>query len=122
MIKLRLACTLVLGVLAFCLSGAAAADHGHGRSHVGVGIVVDPFWFGAWTYPGPYYYLLITIILRLSWRFLPRHRSISNTTRARHAQTSAYGYYGTQPPGCYPHVEKCPWAGGSSRRNLLEPP
>lgn len=100
-------CALVLGALAFCLSGAAAADHGHGHSHVGVGIVVDPFWFGSWPYPGPYYYPpyyypppVVTV---------PATPSVYIERDASPAlQTSAYWYYCAQPRGYYPHVKQCP--------------
>lgn len=108
--KLRVASALALGILALCLSGVAAADRGHGhvRSRVGVGIVVDPFWFGPWPYPGPYYYPPyyyypppVMALPATPPVYIERDASPS-------PQASAYWYYCARPPGYYPYVKQCP--------------
>lgn len=108
--KLRAASTLVLGVLALSLGTTAAADrgrsHGHGHADIGVGIVYDPFWFGA-PYPGPYYYP--------PYYYPPPVVAVPATPPVyieRDAnpapQSSEYWYYCDRPPGYYPDVKQCP--------------
>jgi hypothetical protein len=108
--KLRVASALSAGIFAFGLCGAAVADrghwHGHAHSDVGVGIVFDPFWFGA-PYPGPYYYP--------PYYYPPPVVTVPATPPVyieRDAipapQAPAYWYYCAQPPGYYPHVKQCP--------------
>ena len=108
--KLHVASALVLGIVAFCLNGTASAERGHGRSrsHVGVGIVVDPFWFGPpWPYPAPYYYPPyyypppVMAAPATPPLYIERDASPS-------PQASAYWYYCARPSGYYPYVKQCP--------------
>ena len=112
---LRMASALTLGVLALCLSSVAAADrghwHGHERGHVGVGIVVDPFWWGA-PFPGPsyyppyyyppYYYPPPVVTVPATPPVYIERDGVTST------QALGYWYYCTQPRGYYPHVKQCP--------------
>jgi hypothetical protein len=54
---------LLAGLLLAGVSSMSMADRGHGghgrhggHANVGVGIVVNPYWYGSWYYPRPYYY------------------------------------------------------------------
>ena len=123
--KLRVGHALTLGVLSFCLCGAAAADHGHDgghwHSHIGVGIAVDPFWFGAYPYGGyaypPYYYPLYYYPPPVMT--VPAAPSVYIERDESPAPEEAYWYYCAKPKGYYPHVKECP---GGWRRVSPQPP
>lgn len=104
---LRMASALALGVLACSLGGVAAADrgHGHGHSDIGVGIVFDPFWYGSWPYPGPYYsppYYYPPVVA------VPADPPVYIERGDTAPENSAYWYYCAHPRGYYPHVKQCP--------------
>lgn len=102
---LRVASILVLGALAVGLADTAAADRGHGHSRIGVGIAIDPFWFGPYPYPGyyypPYYYPPPVVTV-------PAAPSVYIERDAGPAPQEAYWYYCDRPKGYYPHVKQCP--------------
>ena len=100
---------LLLAMLLGSMSGVAMADHWHGgggRGHVGVGIVVNPFWFGpSWYYPPPYYYQ--------PYYYPPVPASPPvyierEDYAAPPPQASASWYYCANPQGYYPYVKECP--------------
>lgn len=135
MVKRRKWSALVLGVCMVGTSGWAFADSRHGGSgghggyyghaayagyvghpgyrgygNVGVGIVIDPFFYRPWYYPGPYYYLPYNYPY-------PPIVSVPATPpvyieRAEVAEpappVSASWYYCANPQGYYPYVENCP--------------
>ena len=109
--RLRAAAALLLGALACLGPGAAEADRGHWRGHVGVGVVVDPFWFGA-PYPGPYYYPYPGYY---PYYYPPPVVAVPpeppvyiERDAIPEPAPEAYWYYCTRPRGYYPQVKKCP--------------
>lgn len=98
-----------LSVLILAASGPALADRDHyrGHGHVGVGVVIDPFWYGGWYYPQPYYYppyppAVVTVPTE------PPVYIEREDIAAPDAEPSAYWYYCASPPGYYPTVKQCP--------------
>lgn len=135
MVKRRKWSAVLLGVCMVGMSGWAIADgrhggsdgHGgyyghaayggyvgrpgyHGYSNVGVGIVIDPFLYRPWYYPGPYYYP------PYGYPYPPVISVPANPPvyieRAEVAEpappASASWYYCANPQGYYPYVENCP--------------
>jgi hypothetical protein len=97
---------LLFGMLLAGMSGGVMADRGHG--HVGVGIVVNPFWFGPWGYPGPYYpppyyYPPVVSVPASPPVYVEREDMVAPAPR-----TSASWYYCADPRGYYPYVKECP--------------
>ena len=125
---------LLFGLLMAGMSGMSVADRGHGgysghggyggHSHVGVGIVVNPFWFGSWYYPSPYYYppYAYSPYYYSPYAYSPYYYPPAGVTAPatppvyieREAgsppasQASAYWYYCADPQGYYPYVKECP--------------
>lgn len=101
---------LLLGLLLAVMSGVSVADRGHGghgghgghhggHGHVGVGVVVNPFWFDPWYYPGPYYYPPAVVAVPTTPPvYIEREEG----------SPSAYWYYCANPQGYYPDVKQCP--------------
>jgi hypothetical protein len=108
---------LLAGLLLAGMSGISVADRGHGRygghADIGVGIVVNPFWYDSWYYPRPYYY---------SPYYYPPYYYPAPATPPVYIEregdedgeegpapeASAYWYYCADPQGYYPYVEQCP--------------
>ena len=85
------------------------ADRGHGRhANVGVGIIVNPFWYDLWYYPRPYYYP--------PYYYPPAVMTVPSAPPvyiereevSPPAPASAYWYYCADPQGYYPYVKQCP--------------
>lgn len=106
---------LLSGLLLACVSGISVADRGHGghgHADVGVGIVVNPFWYDAWpgSYYSPYYYppyyyppAVVTVPVEPPV-YIERDEEDSPTA----PEASAYWYYCADPQGYYPYVKRCP--------------
>jgi hypothetical protein len=82
----------------------------HGYSNVGVGIVIDPFFYGPWYYPGPYYYPPynypyppVVTVPATPPVYIERSQGAEPAPPA-----SASWYYCANPQGYYPYVENCP--------------
>lgn len=98
--------------------GARVRHGGHdGHAHLGVGVVVNPFWYDSWYYPRPYYYSPY-------YPYYPYYDSpyyyppvvtvpatppvyIEREEGSLPDEASAYWYYCANPQGYYPHVEQC---------------
>lgn len=95
---------LVLGILVATAAAPVLADRGHGRvhSHVGVGIVLDPFWFGPGYYPPPYYYPPYYYPPMVAAPAPPVY------IEREAPSDSGYWYYCAKPQGYYPYVKRCP--------------
>lgn len=120
MVKRHKWSALLLGVCMFGVSGWVLADRGHGGyvrhpgyhgyGNVGVGIVIDPFFYRPWYYPGPYYYP------PNGYPYPPVISVPANPPvyieRAEVAEPAppapASWYYCANPQGYYPYVENCP--------------
>lgn len=94
---------------------------GHGgydwHGQVGVGVVVNPFWFDPWVYPGPYlgpypapyyyppYYYPPSVVTVPGSPpvYIEREESSQPVPKE-----SAYWYYCANPQGYYPYVKECP--------------
>jgi hypothetical protein len=90
------------------------------RTHLGVGVVVNPFWYDPWYYPrsyynspyyypyypyySPYYYPPAVVTVPAS----PPVYIEREDDSAAAPGTSAYWYYCTDPEGYYPYVRACP--------------
>jgi hypothetical protein len=87
-------------------------DRRDSRTHLGVGVVVNPFWYDPWYYPRSYYYspyyypyyyppAVVTV---------PATPPVYIEREADSAapEASAYWYYCTDPEGYYPYVRACP--------------
>jgi hypothetical protein len=120
--------TLLLGLFLAGMSGASMGDRWHGghggygghdghggHGHVGVGIIVDPFWYGPGYYPSPYYYY--PPYYYPPYYYPPSEGSIpegpteyierdDSVAPAPHA--SDYWYYCADRHGYYPYVKECP--------------
>lgn len=102
---------LLSGVLLAGMSGTSLADRGHGghggHADVGVGIVVNPFWYDPWYYPSPYYYPPYyyppAMVPATPPVYIEREEEDALPT-----EPSAYWYYCDDPQGYYPDVEQCP--------------
>jgi len=136
---LRVGSVLLLGLFTAGMSGLTlAADRrggysgqgGHGgyvrnggHGNVGVGVVVNPFWFSRGYYSSPYYYprsyyspyyspyyyspyyyppAVVTVPTEPPV-YIEREEAVEPAP-----QTSASWYYCTDPQGYYPYVEQCP--------------
>jgi hypothetical protein len=102
-------------------SGHGGYGHGghggyYGHGHVGIGIIVDPFWFGPGYYPGPYYYP--PYYYPPYYYPPPAERSADGPTEyierddsgaaAPAPQASGNWYYCARTHGYYPYVKECP--------------
>jgi hypothetical protein len=134
---LRVGSVLLLGLFLAGMSGLTlAADRrgGHGgqggyvrnggHSSVGVGVVVNPFWFTPGYYPSPYYYprSYYSPYYYPPYYYSPYYYPPSvltvpteppvyierEETAEPAPQTSASWYYCADPQGYYPYVEQCP--------------
>lgn len=138
---LRVGSFLLLGLLLAGMSGLTLAGDrrggysgqgGHGgnvrysgHGNVGVGVVVNPFWFSPGYYPSPYYYpgaYYAPYYYSSPYYYSPYYYPPSVVTvpteppvyieregAAEPApQTSASWYYCADPQGYYPYVEQCP--------------
>ncbi len=100
-------------------------DRHDGRSHWGVGVVVNPFWYDSWYAPGPYYYPpyypyspypyyppAVVTVPATPPIYIEREDDSAAT-----GGTSAYWYYCADPQGYYPDVRECPggWRAVSPR-------
>jgi hypothetical protein len=113
MYKPRWWSALLLGMFLVGMSGVSMGDRGHGghggHGHVGVGIIVDPFWFGPGYYPSPYYYPpyyyppSVVTVPDSPTEYIEREDSVAPAPQA-----SAYWYYCADPQGYYPYVKQCP--------------
>jgi hypothetical protein len=120
MSKLSLVSALFVAAVGACASGPVLADfHGHGR--VGVGVVVDPFWFGPWGYPGPYYYApyyyppSVVAVPAAPQVYVEQPQSPGLAAQP----SAAYWYYCANPQGYYPYIKECP---GGWRAVAPQPP
>lgn len=91
------------------------------RTHLGVGVVVNPFWYDPWYYPrsyyySPYYYPYYPYYYP-PYYYPPAVVTVPATPpvyiereddSAAPPGTAAYWYYCADPPGYYPEVEACP--------------
>jgi len=140
---LRVGSVLLLGLFTAGMGGLTLAGDrrggysgqgGHGgyvrnggHSNVGVGVVVNPFWFSPGYYPSPYYYPRSYYAPYYYPYYYPYYDSpyyyppsvltvpteppvyIERGVGAESApQTSASWYYCADPQGYYPYVEQCP--------------
>jgi hypothetical protein len=102
--------SLVLAILLAGASGLALADRGHGwRGHVGVGVVIDPYWYDPWYYPRyyprpyyypPYYYPPAVVTV-------PAEPPVYIERDEGAPPATAYWYYCANPKGYYPYVKEC---------------
>ncbi|MGO9446667.1 MAG: hypothetical protein ACLPXB_18115 [Thiobacillaceae bacterium] len=114
MSKLKLVSALFLVAVGAAVTGPVSADfHGHGYGHVGVGVVVDPFWFGPWGYPGPYYYppyspYYYPPAVMTAPAAPPVYVEQTQGPAPAAQPAAAAWYYCTNPQGYYPYVQQCP--------------
>jgi hypothetical protein len=139
--KLRVWPVLLLGLFMASMSGVAVAQGGHGgggaysghgghggyyghgghggyygHSNVGVGVVIDPFWFGfgpgyyarPYYYPpyyySPYYYPPAVVSAPAEPPvYIERGEAVEPAPQA-----SPSWYYCADPQGYYPYVKQCP--------------
>lgn len=106
---------LLSGLLLASVSGVSVADRGHGRhgghADVGVGIVVNPFWYDSWPgsyyyspyYYPPYYYPPAVVTVPAT---PPVYIEREDDSAA--APGTSYWYYCADPQGYYPDVKECP--------------
>jgi len=131
--KLRVASVFLFGLLMAGMSGLALARDGRGgysepqysgQSNVGVGVIVNPYWFSSGYYPSPYYYprAYYSPYYYPPYYYSPYYYPPSVVTVPteppvyieREAvaepmpQTSASWYYCADPQGYYPYVKACP--------------
>lgn len=125
---------LLLGLLLAGMSGMSMADRGqgaqvrpggHGRydgrahSSVGVGVVVNPFWYDPWYYPRSYYYspyYPYYYPYYSPYYYPPAVVTVPATPPVyieREDDSAAlpgasYWYYCADPQGYYPDVSECP--------------
>jgi len=102
---------LLLGIAG---SGGAVADKGHRHSHVGVGVVVGPYW-GPWYGPSPFYYPPY-----YSPYYYPPYYSpvvierpappvyIEQSPPAETKPQTDFWFYCQSSGGYYPDVKECP--------------
>lgn len=119
--KLRKGSVLLLVMLISGMSGVAVAGGGHGRygghGNAGVRVVVDPFLFVPWHYPGPYPY---SPYYYSPYYYSPYYPPAVVTVPAEPPvyiergegaesapQASAFWYYCADPQGYYPDVKQC---------------
>src|SRR5512139_348622 len=98
--------------------GSGGHEWHNGDAHLGVGVVINPFWYDAWYYPRPYYYSPY-------YPYYPYYDSpyyyppvvtvpatppvyIEREEGSLPGEASAYWYYCANPQGYYPQVEQCP--------------
>ncbi len=126
---LRIWAVWLLGMFMLGMSGLAAADGryggyyrhgGHGgHSNVGVGVVIDPFWFGYGPgyYPRPYYRPYYASPYYYPPYYYPPSVSIPSEPPVYIErgeitepvpQASPSWYYCADPQGYYPYVKQCP--------------
>ena len=98
---LSVAVVFLLGIGAI---GDAVADRGHYHGHVGVGVVIGPYW-GPWYYPPPYYYPPYYPPVVIEQPAPPVYIEQQPTEKAA---PSGYWYYCQSPEGYYPDVRGCP--------------
>jgi len=131
--KLRVASFFLFGLLMAGMSGLTLARDGRGgyseprysgHSNVGVGIIVNPYWFSSGYYPSPYYYprAYYSPYYYPPYYYSPYYYPPSVVTvpteppvyieREEVAepapQATAYWYYCADPQGYYPDVKQCP--------------
>ncbi len=137
MYKPRWWLTLLLGVSLAGMSGVSMGEHWHGghrgydrHSHVGVGIIVNPFWYGPAYYPYPYYnspyyyppyYYYPPSVERVPSGPTEYIEREDNAAPAPHA--SGNWYYCAESHGYYPYVKKCPggWQAVAPRPDSAPP-
>jgi hypothetical protein len=108
---------LLAGLFLAGMSGMSMADRGHGghgryggHADVGVGIVVNPFWYDSWYYPRPYYYSPYSYppyyypVPATPPVYIEREEGEEDSAPG----ASAYWYYCADPQGYYPYVKACP--------------
>lgn len=128
---LRVWAVLLLGMFMTSMSGLAVADGRHdghggyyrhgGHSNVGVGVVIDPFWFGFGPgyYARPYYYppYYYSPYYTSPYYYPPSVATVPTEppvyiergeATEPAPQTSASWYYCADPQGYYPYVKQCP--------------
>lgn len=94
---------IVLSALGLGWIGPAAADGHHG--HVGVGLMINPFW-GPWYYPPAYYYPPYAPIV-VEQPAPPIY--IEQPVPAETSQPQAgYWHFCESAKGYYPYVRECP--------------
>lgn len=106
--KRTLSISALLLVLA-CGSGAAWADHWHGRgrAHIYGSVVIDPFW-GPWYPPGPYYYPPYYPPVVAAPSAPPVYVEQGGGDASPPASQQAYWYYCRTSNSYYPYVKDCP--------------
>lgn len=88
--------------------------HDHDDDDWNVGIVVNPFLFGSWYYPGPYYPYYSPYYYPPSPYYYPGAVTVPATPpvyiergESEEPQASASWYYCADPQGYYPYVKQC---------------
>ena len=101
-------------------SRPAGYDRHDRRTHLGVGVVVNPFWYDPWYYPRSYYYSPYYPYYPYyypPYYYPPAVVTVPATPpvyiereddSAAAPGTAAYWYYCADPQGYYPEVEACP--------------
>ena len=102
--RMFLALLVVIMVNTVPAHAAHGGHHGHGGGHVGVGVYIEPGWWGpGWWGPYPYYYPYYP-----SPPVIVQQPSDIYVEPAPQAEVPRFWYFCPEPQGYYPYVKKCP--------------
>jgi hypothetical protein len=86
--------------------------HGYGGWRGGFGIYLgpgwDPWWWGPYAYPAPYYYPSYPSYQYYTPPVVIQQAPVYSQQVPEQQQEVAYWYYCQDPPGYYPYVRQCP--------------
>ena len=96
-------------IIAILMLGMTSMGNVHAdrrsRTHVGVGVMINPYW-GPWYYPPPFYYPNYPPVI-IERPDPPVYIEQAQPADTANAQTN-YWYYCQTANGYYPYVKECP--------------